>query len=130
MTRKLTKTARIARQKAFYNFSVEGPLFGEFLAEEVRAKVPRAWHTIERDIDVEEPKEKVTLYLDRSVAQCFRAMGKGWQGRVNWLLRTWLHMKTGELLELEKFAHEMAVEALTAERDVVAGKKKPASDEN
>ena len=130
MTRKLTKSTRIAREKAYYTLSVEGPLFGDFLEEEVRAKVPRAWHTIERDIDVEEPKEKVTLYLDRSVAKCSRAMGKGWQGRVNWLLRTWLHMKTGELLELEKFARELAVEALIAERDVMAGNKRPASGDD
>ncbi|MGD1882242.1 MAG: BrnA antitoxin family protein [Paracoccaceae bacterium] len=49
-----------------------------------------------------EPKEKVTLYLDRSVARSFKAMGKGYQSRINRLLQTWLQMKAAGMIEVEK----------------------------
>ncbi len=104
--RRLTRTARIARDKAFYNFYIHGSAFDGILAEEIRTKVPDAWHTLERDLDVEEPKEKVTLYLDRSVAKVFRAMGRGWQSRVNRLLATWVQLKAAELLRTEEFIEQ------------------------
>ena len=39
---------------------------------------------------VENPKEKVTLRLDPEVAAALRASGKGWQTRVNEVLRDWV----------------------------------------
>lgn len=67
---------------------------------DARREVPDAWRTLEFDLDVEEPKQKVTLYLDRSVARLFRAMGKGYQARINRILATWMQMKIAEKAEL------------------------------
>lgn len=75
---------------------------GDMIERTVREEVPDEWHLLEFDYDVTEKKEKVTLYLDRSVARCFKAMGKGYQERINALLRTWVQMKIGEFLEVEE----------------------------
>jgi len=71
------------------------------VTEALREAVPEAWHTLEQDLDVAEPKEKVTLYLDRSVAKFYRAMGQGYQARINRLLATWAQMKIAEEVQLD-----------------------------
>ncbi len=38
----------------------------------------------------EAPKQQVTLRLDADLLSRLRASGKGWQGRVNEALRSWL----------------------------------------
>ncbi|SPH25108.1 hypothetical protein DEA8626_04145 [Defluviimonas aquaemixtae] len=63
----------------------------------VQALVPEAWATVEEDIDCEEEKVKVTLRLDASVAKLFRAMGKGYQARINHILATYARMRMGEI---------------------------------
>jgi uncharacterized protein (DUF4415 family) len=75
---------------------------GDVIKGTVRQEVPDEWHLLEFDHDVTEKKEKITLYLDRSVARCFKAMGKGYQERINALLRTWMQMKIGEFLEVDE----------------------------
>ncbi|MEQ9260619.1 MAG: BrnA antitoxin family protein [Roseovarius sp.] len=68
----------------------------------VAEEIPEAWHTLEVDVPVTEKKEKVTLYLDASVAKFYRAMGQGWHARVNRLLGTYAHMKlAGEVQVVE-----------------------------
>ncbi len=94
-----TKTQRITRQRLARNLLL---LQSEtWLPNALTDEVPEAWHTLEMDVDVEEPKEKVTLYLDRSVAKFYRAMGKGYHGRINRLLATWAQMKIAEDLQVE-----------------------------
>ncbi|WP_206026940.1 BrnA antitoxin family protein [Jiella endophytica] len=39
---------------------------------------------------LDHPKQRVTLRLDHDVAEALRASGKGWQTRVNSVLREWL----------------------------------------
>ena len=96
---RMTKTEKLAREGLMKNFV--------FLSQEtwipstIALEVPEAWHTLEADVDVEEPKEKVTLYLDRSVARFYRAMGKGYHARINRLLATWAQMKIAGEVELE-----------------------------
>lgn len=68
----------------------------EFL-QTARKEVPDAWHTLEMDVETEAPKVKMTLYLDRAVATMFRRMGKGYQGRINRILETWMQMKMAEV---------------------------------
>jgi len=103
MTRALTKTERIAREKLFRHLWEDRQ---ESLSEEMRERVPDAWHTLEMDLDVEEEKVKVTLYLDTSVAKFYRAMGKGYQGRINRILGTWAQMKIGGFMESERVFRE------------------------
>lgn len=99
MTKQPTKTQRLARERFLYHFALKSVDFDRHVADYIRKEIPDAWHMLEADIDVEEPREKVTLYLDRSVVRVFRAMGKGYHRRINHLLATWVQMKAGELLE-------------------------------
>ena len=95
-----TKTQRLAREKLARNLLVLNS--ESWLSAALREDVPEAWHTLELDLDVEEPKEKVTLYLDRSVAKFYRAMGKGYHARINRLLATWVQMKISEEVRLDR----------------------------
>ncbi|SMY05903.1 BrnA antitoxin family protein [Flavimaricola marinus] len=105
MTKSLTKTERIARERLFRHLWEDRK---DSLSEELRERVPDAWHTLERDLDVEEEKVKVTLYLDTSVAKFYRAMGKGYQPRINRILATWAQLKIGGFLESDrKFRERM-----------------------
>ncbi|WP_270727360.1 BrnA antitoxin family protein [Shimia sp. Alg240-R146] len=99
-TKTLTKTQRLAQAKLARNMLLLNS--ESWLPAALREDIPEAWHTLEIDLDVEEPKEKVTLYLDQSVAKFYRAMGKGYQARVNRLLATWAQMKIADELRLDK----------------------------
>ena len=96
---RMSRTERIARQ----NFSRDWYVLEQMDLdlESMRAKLPEDWHLVEHDLDLSEPKQKVTLYLDRSVARTFKAMGKGHQGVMNRVLRSWMQAKAAQMLELE-----------------------------
>ena len=104
MPRPMTKTQRIARERLSYHLWLLD--LHPMDPVSLRDDFPEEWHTIEADVDVEEPKEKVTLYLDRSVARLFKGMGKGYQNRINRILATWMHMRAMGLLETEKYLGE------------------------
>ena len=98
---RMTKAERIARQ-GMIRFLNEEMLENADLSLALRDKVPEAWHTLEHDLDVVEPKEKVTLRLDASVARFYRAMGGGYQARVSRILALWANMKIAEALRTEE----------------------------
>lgn len=96
-----TKTERLARDRLMRDLiHLSRDSWIPATLEEV---VPEAWHTLEVDLDVEEPREKVTLYLDRSVARFYRGMGQGYQARINRLLRTWAQMKIAGEVRLDEY---------------------------
>ncbi len=99
-SRPRTKSQRLAREKLARKSLVLNS--ESWLTTALREDVPDAWHTLELDVDVQEPKEKVTLYLDRSVAKFYRAMGNGYHGRINRLLATWAQMKIAEEVRLDR----------------------------
>ncbi|QIE45562.1 BrnA antitoxin family protein [Pseudohalocynthiibacter aestuariivivens] len=99
MTR-MTKTERIAREGLMKNLIQL--MRDDWIPLRIETEIPDAWHTLEADVDVTEPKEKVTLYLDRSVARYYRAMGQGYQARINRLLATWAQMHIAREVKLEK----------------------------
>ena len=110
--RSRTKTKRLAEERFFrliHDLSHESD---ETLSDDIRRVVPDAWHLIEMDVDVAEPKTKVTLYLDQPVARLFRAMGAGYQARINRILATWAQMKMVEL----KAAETSIIDALQMTR--------------
>ena len=74
----------------------------QFNLRVLRHEVPEAWHTLEFDIDVTEKKEKVTLYLNKSIIKMFHAMGNGYQARINRVLETWLQMKIAGFVGRER----------------------------
>lgn len=98
--RPYTKTQRIAldRLGKRSNELRNTPLW----VYDLRKEVPSAWATLEQDIDVEEPKVKITLRLDASVAKFFRAMGSGYQARINRVLSTYAQLKIAEVLENDR----------------------------
>jgi uncharacterized protein (DUF4415 family) len=120
MGKTLTKAERIARSRLLRHM---WEARGDVLHDALEAEVPEAWHTLEADIDVIEPKVKVTLYLDASVARLFRAMGRGHQARMNRVLATWAQMKIAGLLrEREEIGRRIArVMAQEAEAGAGAG---------
>ncbi|WP_424965935.1 BrnA antitoxin family protein [Dinoroseobacter sp. S375] len=97
-----TRTQRLARERltlSLYGLSRDDDWLGE-----IQRLVPEAWHTLEADVPVYEKKEKITLRLDTSVAQFFRAMGPGYQTRINRLLATYAQMRIAEVYKQERFA--------------------------
>lgn len=68
---------------------------------DLRHEVPEAWATLEHDLDVQEPRVKITLRLDASVAKYYRAMGKGYQERMNRVLATYAQMKIARVMEID-----------------------------
>ena len=69
---------------------------------DVRHKAPDAWRTLELDLDVVEKKRHVTLRLDESVAAFYRAMGPGYQARINRVLAMYAQMKILQLLAIDE----------------------------
>lgn len=94
-----SKTRRIARDRLMQNLMITR--YDTAVDAILREEVPDAWHTLEMDLDVEKPKEKITLYLDRSVARFYRGMGRGYHARINRILATWAQLKIGEFLQAE-----------------------------
>ncbi|MEL7025634.1 MAG: BrnA antitoxin family protein [Pseudomonadota bacterium] len=76
-------------------------LYDEPMPLEARQVIPEAWATLEDDIDCEEPKVKVTLRMDASVAKFYRAMGRGYQARMNRVLATYAQMQIARVTWFE-----------------------------
>ena len=111
---RMTKTERIAREglmKNMIHLHRDG-----WISSTIAEEIPDAWHTLEADLDVAEKKEKVSLYLDRSVVKFYRAMGVGYQARINRLLATWAQMKIAQEVKLDDYL-EKRIAALNAGRD-------------
>ncbi len=101
MTRRYrSKTERLARERLARNLrKLEEEGNAEYV---VRDLCPDAWRTLEEDLDVEEKKVKVTLLLDHSVATFYRAMGRGYQARINRILATWAQMRICRIEQTQK----------------------------
>ena len=102
----MTRAQRLSREKVFRYFAEERLSDQSVLDYTLRDEVPEAWHTLEYDLDVWEPKVKVTLWLDKSVAQFYRGMGRGYQARINRILALYAHMKIAKFIDLEKAMKE------------------------
>ena len=96
---RMSRTERIARDGLMKNLT--HMMRDSWIVSTIADEVPEAWHTLEMDLDVCEPKEKVTLYLDRSGARFYRAMGQGYQARINRLLATWVQMHIAREVQLD-----------------------------
>ena len=101
---RMTKTERIARDGLMKNLIMT--MQDGWITNTIAEQIPEAWHMLEADVDVQEPKEKVTLYLDRSVARFYRAMGKGYHARINRLLATYVQMQIAKEVRLEEALKE------------------------
>ncbi|RLJ51681.1 BrnA antitoxin of type II toxin-antitoxin system [Litoreibacter meonggei] len=102
------KSQRIAKEKLGRLLQL-GDL-EDNVTELVRDLIPQAWHRLEHDIDVEEPKVKITLRVDRSVAKFYRAWGNGYQARINRILATYAQARIADYLTIEKDFYKFVVE--------------------
>ena len=100
-----TKTERLAMDRLLMHLE-HLKLEGEMLDYRIHSLVPEAWDTLERDVDVTEKKRKVTLYLDDSVVKFFKAMGNGYQTRINRVLATFAQMRIAQIRRAEDMARE------------------------
>ena len=120
---RMPKGERLARQKLLRFLYEEKMVM--YVDAELRGRVPDAWHVLAHDLDVSEPKEKVTLWLDRSVVKFYRAMGRGYQTRMNRILGTYAQMEIAGFLDAERIRTEqmkrmnetLSAAAPDAERD-------------
>ena len=101
-----TKAQRLSREKVFRYFAEESLTRDSMLDYYLRDQVPEAWHTLEYDLDVVEPKVKVTLRLDKSVAAFYRGMGHGYQARINRILALYAHLRISKFIEAERAMKE------------------------
>lgn len=102
-----SKTARLARARLERLLAQEGNDLA--LWNRVQSRVPDAWATLEDDVDCRETKVKVTLRVDASVAKFYRAMGQGYQDRMNRILATYAQMKIGEVNRAREISTEAEV---------------------
>ncbi|MEM7752167.1 MAG: BrnA antitoxin family protein [Pseudomonadota bacterium] len=96
------KNRRMAEARLHHLLSLHSLANDSVFLDVARKEIPEAWHVLEADIEVEAPKEKVTLYLDRAVIAMFRKMGKGYQARINRILETWVQMKMAEKMCMQR----------------------------
>jgi uncharacterized protein (DUF4415 family) len=101
------KSQRIAQEKLGRLLQL-GQLEDE-VNDLMREMIPQAWHRLEHDIDVQEPKVKITLRVDRSVAKFYRSMGKGYQERINRILATYAQARIADRLTVEKNFYDFVV---------------------
>ena len=98
MPYKMTKSERRAR----LNWARDQFILDQInLEADIAGQLPHEWKQIALDLDVTEKKEKVTLYLDRSVARMYRNLGQGYQGVINRVLRVWMQCKIAGWLDEE-----------------------------
>lgn len=52
--------------------------------------IPRDWHDMDKLAPVSGKKTKLTITLDADLTRWLRALGRGYQGRVNAILRSYM----------------------------------------
>lgn len=63
-------------------------------------KIPKGWHSIWQDRDRRDPNRvRVTISLDADVVKFFKAMGKGYQPRINRVLRAFVMGRLSGMIE-------------------------------
>ncbi|MEM6932953.1 MAG: BrnA antitoxin family protein [Pseudomonadota bacterium] len=63
-----------------------------------RDLIPSAWHEMEEIAPCTPPKQKLSLVLDRDVVKFYRALGRGYQARMNAILRTWMQARRAKVI--------------------------------
>ena len=90
-------------------------LYEEPIPYEAEQVIPETWATLEEDVDVTERKVKITIRLDESVVKFYRAMGVGYQARMNRVLQTYAQMQIAQVRwfegEREEVRRQAAAEA-------------------
>lgn len=61
--------------------------------------IPAEWHRIEAEVPVQPRKLRVTANYDEDVVKWFRAMGMGYQARMNAVLRAYMAAVKSRVIE-------------------------------
>ncbi|MBY8978193.1 BrnA antitoxin family protein [Rhodobacteraceae bacterium NNCM2] len=61
--------------------------------------IPREWHHMEKTAPCTTPKHKLTLSLDKDVVKFYRGLGRGYQARMNSILRSYMHARIAKIIE-------------------------------
>lgn len=89
---KMTKSQRIN-----WSYAVDAHAMVEWDLHSYVAKekmLPPAWDEIWQDADRRDPKRcRVTMRMDADVVKFFKTMGEGYQARINWVLRMFMHYR-------------------------------------
>ncbi len=64
-----------------------------------RSLVPPGWHSVERRAEIKPKKTKLTVTLDADMVAWFRALGRGYQPRMNAVLRAYMHAVISKEIE-------------------------------
>lgn len=82
----------IAEEIAFVKLDTELNEMQMYVKQYLRRveMIPPEWRSVERDVPVRPRKTKVTAAFDAEVVKFFRAMGLGYQARMNQVLRAYM----------------------------------------
>ncbi|MEL6840303.1 MAG: BrnA antitoxin family protein [Pseudomonadota bacterium] len=85
--------------------------------------LPKEWDEIWQDIDRRDPKKvPITIRLDADVVKFFKAMGEGYQPRINRVLRSFMHYRLAGIID----GPDTTDYVLQPDRMVRAGEERPA----
>ena len=94
----MTKTQRIN-----WSYAIDARRMIEHDLHSVATKLrcmPKEWDEVWQDIDRRDPKKvPVTIRLDADVVKFFKAMGEGYQPRINRVLRAFMHYRLAGMIE-------------------------------
>ena len=96
--KKMTKTERVN-----YNHAIDALRMIEHDLHSVLLEarmIPAEWHEVAQSRDRRDGKRtRCTVAFDADVVRFFKAMGPGYQHRMNRVLRAWMHMRLAKLLK-------------------------------
>ncbi len=91
----------VAQEKAYVDLMIaldEMKLWNEQRALK-QSQIPKAWYDIERDVPVRPRKTKLTAAFDTDLVKWYRAMGHGYQARMNAVLRAYMKAVVSKEIE-------------------------------
>lgn len=100
----MTKPKKMTKaQSIHWSYAVDAHRMLEYDLHSVMKKekmLPQGWDEIWHDIDRRDPKRvPVTMRMDADVVRFFKAMGEGYQGRINRVLRMFMHYRLAGIIE-------------------------------
>lgn len=79
-------------------------------------RIPAEWRRIHRTPS--DPKTKVTMQVDADVVKFFRSLGRGYQEKMNLVLKGFMHARLAEFVEAPEWADLLAEGAELDELEV------------
>ncbi|MEM8843241.1 MAG: BrnA antitoxin family protein [Pseudomonadota bacterium] len=61
--------------------------------------IPSDWYEMEKIAPCTAPRQKITLTLDRDLVTFYRRLGRGYQARMNAILRSYMHARIAKIIE-------------------------------